>query len=1247
MTNSRSHIQRSVGSIFRFSLNPLPPPHIRMLPGACCGTDRFFFANGPFFASLPPRDKCDTHFRMRQPHSVPSFPRQSHKPAPMKSLATPSDQLARPRFGRRTSCLAACLLGLCSPLLDAQTYHNLALSDFSADFDDIGTWTNPSTGSWSSVATGGSATIPDATRITTSSANFVTGSSGGIQRGTDNLQFLSTGSSDNTSSVALDLNLNATNRDLGNLTFDAACVFNSTGNRLGTLRVYYSSDNTTWSELTGTNLPFIATNNVVSSASISASLPPSLDGQATVKLRFYYHNGPASVGSSGSRPKISVDNVLVTSIAMSDTSAPTITSRVPAINATGVPITTNLAFTFNEAIVKGTTGDITLKLANNDPVATIPVTDSAVVIDAATATVTVTLPASLSYSTGYYVNIAAGAFKDTSDNNFEGILDTSWNFTTEAPDITGPVPTSFIPASAATNVTIAPDQLKITFDEPVTSIIGAGPIELREVIGGALVESYDNLNSAAVADGNVLDIIIFSPPALDYETAYYISVPAGTVEDALGNDNLAFGAPASTIPWTFTTQAAPVPPTVVVNKYANIGGGTLDLIELLVIGNETPGGTLDMRGMIVKDFSSSMANDSGGKFEFSTNALWEAVPVGTLIVLNGGTSSPDTDAADFKLEVGLGDATYFTNLGGTFDIATTDMVMIKASGSGAAGVTGGIHAAAAGSAGAQFNAFTGPKLIATGTTGTGRAMFANNSTSDLADYSGTDATGDVLANTLVFGAANNTANTIYISELRGTTLGDGDGAVILANLTPASPVAGSPVFISGATGQTVRLTLNATIPSVTLTNVSILVPTDFGAPGGVTLSGPAATSAGSSITGQTVTITGAAATIANELVVTITGLQAPVPAAGDYGSRSFAVTTSVASGTPTALAASPLALVTIPISKLRDTNANGVPLAINQQVAVVGVNTEENFSTTNIQANIQDSTAGVALFSGASAISPFVRGNRYAVYGPVGQFNGLTQVNYTGLVDLGADTVPAPVILTIPALLAAAETYEGSLVTVENLSFVSGTWGAAQTVVLQDGSANSIDIRIQAGSTATTTPGFPVTVTGVLGQFDTSSPLTSGYQLMPRDPADLNDDLPPGNTFATWIGTFDFSGFTNPDLTATGDPDNDGLDNALENIFGTSPAVFSQGLSAVSASTGQLKFRHTRNATPASDLTASYEWSPDLVNWYASAASAGGVTVTFATPTVEAPGPPELVEVTANITGTAPKVFARVKVVQN
>src|SRR5215831_3563826 len=124
-------------------------------------------------------------------------------------------------------------------------------------------------------------------------------------------------------------------------------------------------------------------------------------------------------------------------------------------------------------------------------------------------------------------------------------------------------------------------------------------------------------------------------------------------------------------------------PSVVVNKYFS-SGTTADIVELLVIQNN-----LDMRGMILKDFSSNMGSDGGGKYQFSNNALWSSVPSGTLIVLRNNNTAADTTVGggDFNLDIGLQNTTYFTNAGGTFDIATTEEVMIKASGSGAAGVT--------------------------------------------------------------------------------------------------------------------------------------------------------------------------------------------------------------------------------------------------------------------------------------------------------------------------------------------------------------------------------------------------------------------------------------------------------------------------------------------------------------------------------------------------------------------------------
>lgn len=208
------------------------------------------------------------------------------------------------------STLGLLLLLLTSNLSFGQTYYNMASGDYNETFTS---WTTPATGvNWSSVAVAAVGTIPVATNMTVSSASFTTATAGGLQNGTTNLQFLSTGTPNNTTSVAFDLNLNFTGRNAGFLSFNAATVFNSTGDRGASLKVYYSTNGTTWTELTATNLPFNAINNVASSAVVNVALPSALNNQATVKLRFYNHNGQ-TLGNTGSRPKISIDDVVVTS----------------------------------------------------------------------------------------------------------------------------------------------------------------------------------------------------------------------------------------------------------------------------------------------------------------------------------------------------------------------------------------------------------------------------------------------------------------------------------------------------------------------------------------------------------------------------------------------------------------------------------------------------------------------------------------------------------------------------------------------------------------------------------------------------------------------------------------------------------------------------------------------------------------------------------------------------------------------
>ncbi|HEX4958560.1 MAG TPA: HYR domain-containing protein [Lacibacter sp.] len=194
----------------------------------------------------------------------------------------------------------------------------MSSGNYLEQFGDIANWVNNfvsgiGAGPWGSVLSNATGSIPDGIRITTATNTFVTSTTGGVQKGTGNIQLLSTGSTDNSSSCAIELHLDFTGRNAGNLSFDWASVANSTGDRKSSLRIYTSTNGTTWTELTSAAV-LNFTNNVLTSGTVNVALPSSFNNSATARIRFYYHNG--SGGTTGSRPKISLDNVGVTSTAI-------------------------------------------------------------------------------------------------------------------------------------------------------------------------------------------------------------------------------------------------------------------------------------------------------------------------------------------------------------------------------------------------------------------------------------------------------------------------------------------------------------------------------------------------------------------------------------------------------------------------------------------------------------------------------------------------------------------------------------------------------------------------------------------------------------------------------------------------------------------------------------------------------------------------------------------------------------------
>lgn len=196
---------------------------------------------------------------------------------------------------------------------------------YTEDFSDIANWTNGfaagiGANRFGSVAVNTTGVIPSATRITATTATFQVppSTAGGLHRGTDqatptnSIVLLSAGTTDNSSSAAFDLFLDFTGVDAGTLSFDWATVFNATGNRNGSLKVYATTDGVTYSNVTAAFVNNF-TNNVTASGSITnAALPAAFNNSATARLRFYYHN--CCGGTTGSRPKLSIDNVVVTAV---------------------------------------------------------------------------------------------------------------------------------------------------------------------------------------------------------------------------------------------------------------------------------------------------------------------------------------------------------------------------------------------------------------------------------------------------------------------------------------------------------------------------------------------------------------------------------------------------------------------------------------------------------------------------------------------------------------------------------------------------------------------------------------------------------------------------------------------------------------------------------------------------------------------------------------------------------------------
>ncbi len=206
------------------------------------------------------------------------------------------------------------------------------------------------------------------------------------------------------------------------------------------------------------------------------------------------------------------------------------------------------------------------------------------------------------------------------------------------------------------------------------------------------------------------------------------------------------------------------------------------------------------------------------------------------------------------------------------------------------------------------------------------------------------------------------------------------------------------------------------------------------------------------------------------------------------------------------------------IKEMTNSDAEGVADSLDIKCTLEGVVHGVNFSGSDLIMTIIDSeNNGIGIFNNDNTVGYVVQeGDMVRLKGTIGQFNGLTQILTDSLeiLSIGNDLV-SPLVYDSNIDMAFLEANESSLIRLEDVTVVDPSeWaGDGSSFNMELTSANmpgvSFTMRIDNDTEIANTPypfeaGDVLSITGLQGQFDSSSPYDSGYQILPRYLADLN-----------------------------------------------------------------------------------------------------------------------------------------------
>uniref|UniRef100_Q3AT73 Ig-like domain-containing protein n=1 Tax=Chlorobium chlorochromatii (strain CaD3) TaxID=340177 RepID=Q3AT73_CHLCH len=235
-----------------------------------------------------------------------------------------------------------------------------------------------------------------------------------------------------------------------------------------------------------------------------------------------------------------------------DVTAPTLSSSVPADNATAVALGTNIVLNFNESITAVAGKSVVLHNVTDSTTTTIAANDAQISIIGSVVTINPT--ADFLNGKDYYVTVDAGAFIDGAGNSYAGIADAATlNFTT-TPDVTAPTLSSSIPADNAVAVAVGAN-IVLNFNESVTAVAG------KSVVLHNVTDSTITTIAANDAQISIVGSVVTINPTADFLNGkdYYVTVDAGAFIDGAGNG---YAGITSATALNFTTTPDVTAPTL-------------------------------------------------------------------------------------------------------------------------------------------------------------------------------------------------------------------------------------------------------------------------------------------------------------------------------------------------------------------------------------------------------------------------------------------------------------------------------------------------------------------------------------------------------------------------------------------------------------------------------------------------------------------------------------------------------------